>query len=103
MGPDGKPPHSRIVVVDPAGWLPRTIAQARYQSVCHPNRRERVRDTPTSVNYPLKVMTGAKADCHRGLVRARQQLEDAVQAELVADLECDRPAVQVDPVDGAGA
>ena len=47
-------------------------------------------------------VAGAKADRNRGPVGAGEQLEDAVQAELVADLECDRPK-QVDPVDGGGA
>ena len=76
-------------------------AQASGQSPFKP-LRTRSRQAHQA-NCLTRYVAGAKADRNRGPVGAGEQLEDAVQAELVADLECDRPAVQVDPVDGGGA
>src|SRR5260370_393073 len=57
----------------------------------------------TCADWAPSNMVGANADGDRGLVYACQQSQRTAQAELVADLEGDRTAVQVRPVDGFAA
>jgi hypothetical protein len=66
-------------------------------------RCERVLDFLTCADWAPSNMVGANADGDRGLVYACQQSQRTAQAELVADLEGDRTAVQVRPVDGFAA
>jgi len=66
-------------------------------------RCERVLDFLTCADWAPSNMVGANADGDRGLVYACQQSQRTAQAELVADLEGDRTAVQVRPADGFAA
>ena len=63
-------------------------------------RCERVLGFLTYADWAPSNRVGANADGDRGLVYACQQSQRTAQAELVADLEGDRTAVQVRPVDG---
>lgn len=66
-------------------------------------RCERVLDFLTCADWAPSNMVGANADGDRSLVYACQQSQRTAQAELVADLEGDRTAVRVRPVDGFAA
>jgi hypothetical protein len=100
-----------------AGWLvqPHRLAQSKdirpaveideRRPPVDPGRLrcERVLDFLTCADWAPSNMVGANADGDRGLVYACQQSQRTAQAELVADLEGDRTAVQVRPVDGFAA